>query len=477
MDIGGIKEECGVVGLFINSNSKTKEKITISEMIYNGLISIQHRGQDSCGFVVKNKSKEMIRKIGLGLVSEVFKKEDLTIDGDIAIGHTRYPTTGRCKIEDVQPIVYKNISLAHNGHISNYFDLRKEYEKIGYSFVGTVDSEPLLYIIDYELKNGKNIEEAIKKIMKKVVGSYSVVAIIDGNLVIFRDPHSIRPLVYGSDKNGNYCFGSESVVLDINGFEYGGSVDGGEVIIVNGKNENKIIKKTLLKKSRKNCMFEYVYFSRPDSIINNLSVNKIRKKLGEELAKEHPTDADVVVPVPDTSRTAALSYAKKEGIPYEEGLIKNRYIGRTFIMNNQEKRKNAVRRKLNPIKEVINEKRVVLIDDSIVRGTTMKEIVKMVRKEGAKEIHLRITSPPIISPCFYGVDMPTYNELLANKKNINEIKEYLDVDSLGYLSINGLKNVLGEHICTGCINGEYFSDYVDSLAKQEKDKEENINKC
>lgn len=452
-----IREACGVVAI----SSKNKEEIPY--LMYNGLLAIQHRGQNACGYSILEKEK-IKRKVGLGLVPGVLNKDDMKVKGTIAIGHTRYPTTGRCKIEDVQPIQYNDISLAHNGHISNYWDLRKDLENKGYEFKATVDSEVLLYLLHYELKNGKTIEEAVATIMKKVVGAYSVVGIVNKKLVVFRDPHAIRPLILG--KRGNdICFGSESVVLDINNFEYNDEVKGGELIIINnGKMERKII----MEKEKKNCMFEYVYFSRPDSIINNILVNNIRKKLGEILAEEHPVEADVVIPVPDTSRTAALSFSEKLKINYEEGIIKNRYIGRTFIMMTQEERKVAVRRKVNPIKEVVNGKRVILVDDSIVRGTTMKEIIKMVKKAGAKEVHLRITCPPIKAPCFYGIDMPTYSELIANNKTIKEIEKYLNVESLGYLPIEGLKKAIGEDICTGCLNEEYFSEYVKKMAEKEK---------
>ncbi|MDD5022548.1 MAG: amidophosphoribosyltransferase [Candidatus ainarchaeum sp.] len=454
-----IREECGIIAVYL------KEEKEMGIIMYDGLMSIQHRGQDANGFVIYNKGN-LERRVGLGLVSETTKEEDLKIVGNIGIGHTRYPTTGRCKIEDVQPVQYKNIALAHNGHVSNYIELRKELEEKGYEFRGTVDSEPFVYLIYEEMKKGKSIEEAVKILMEKTVGSYSVVAIINGKLVIFRDPHAIRPLVMGK-RDGEYCFGSESVIFDVLGFEYSGQIFGGELLIIDN---GRIEKKEIIKKEQKNCMFEYVYFSRPDSIINDLSVNDVRRELGKILAKEHPADADIVVPVPDTSRTAAMAFSESSGIPYDEGLIKNRYIGRTFIMMRQDKRREAVKRKLNPIKSVLEGKRIILIDDSIVRGTTMREIIKMVRKAGAKEVHLRITCPPIKHPCFYGVDMPTYEELIANNKEIEEIRKYLDVESLGYLSLDGLKKALGKNICTGCLNGEYFSEYVKGIAQKEKEK-------
>ncbi|MFA5049395.1 MAG: amidophosphoribosyltransferase [Candidatus Micrarchaeia archaeon] len=464
-----LKEECGVAAIILKTGQN------ISYLIYESLLALQHRGQDASGFVVYDNGK-LERRIGLGLVSEAFNGEDLKFNGTIAIGHTRYPTTGRCKLEDVQPVFHNKMALAHNGHISNYSDLKKELEEKGYTFKGTVDSEPLLYILDYELKNKKTIEGAIETLMKKVIGSYSVVWILEDKLVVFRDPHAIRPLVYGKSELG-YAFASESAALDINGFEYVGSVAGGELIIIQN---NEMSRKIILQKEKRNCMFEYVYFSRTDSIINDKLVNDVRKKLGEIIADEHPVNADVVVPVPDTSRTAALAFSYKTGIPYEEGLIKNRYVGRTFIMNSQEKRRETVKRKLNPIKKVIEGKRVVLFDDSIVRGTTMKEIVRMVRGAGACEVHLRITCPPVRAPCFYGVDMPSYKELIGSKKSIKQIEEYLNVESLGYISMDGLLNAIGSGCCAGCLNEEYFSDYVLNLAKKVKENEgilDGCNKC
>jgi amidophosphoribosyltransferase len=442
------KEECGVVGI-ISKNGKS-----VTHALYNALIALQHRGQDATGMVIQQKNGELKQIRGLGLVIDVFKEEDLKTDAEIGIGHTRYPTTGRCYECDVQPLLYDNMSVAHNGHISAYDRLRKELEDKGYKFMSKVDSEVLLYFLH---KDKTDIEKAVKTSLDEVDGSYSSAGILNNSLVIFRDPHSIRPLVWG--ENEDYiCFASESVALDINGIELKGDVGGGEMIIIDNKTKH-VTKKTLNNKEPRMCMFEYVYFSRPDSIINGRSVFEARKKLGEELAKEQPVKADVVVPIPDTARTAGQSYAETLGIRYEEGFIKNRYIGRTFIMPSQEKRSEAVRLKLNLVKEVIVGKKVVLVDDSIVRGTTLKEIVGMVRAAGAKEVHLRITSPPIKAPCYYGVDMSTYNELIAHNKTIEEIRKYLGVDSLGYLSIDGLKRAINLPLCTGCLNEEYPTKY------------------
>ncbi len=452
------KEKCGIAAIALEK----KENIAYS--LYNCLLSIQHRGQDAAGISVYNEGIIMTNR-GMGLVTEAFTKKDLKSDGLIGIGHNRYPTTDRCKIEEVQPIEHEDISLAHNGHITNYLELKKELEKSGYKFKSGSDSEALVYLIHKGLADGKSLNETVKTLMEKTIGAYSVVGLVGGKLIVFRDPHGIRPLVYGK-RGKDLCFASESVALEINGFEYVGQVEGGELIIVEN---SKIERKKLIEKRIRNCMFEYVYFSRPDSKINDKLVNNMRKNLGEQLAEEHPIKADVVIPVPDSSRTSAISFAKKLGMNYDEGLIKNRYIGRTFIMFTQAKRKDAVRRKLNPIKDIISGKKVVLVDDSIVRGTTMKEIVKMVKNAGAKEIHLRITCPPIKAPCFYGVDMSTYEELIANNKTIEEIKTYFEVDSLGYLSLGGLKKALGKDLCTGCLNEDYFSKYVNNVARETKE--------
>jgi len=470
------KEECGIVAII------SKDGKDVAPLMYNALLALQHRGQDAAGFTVYSPieasasmdhrtSRRSIgpefgvleSRKGIGLVSEIFKPEDMHVKGSMAIGHTRYPTIGECQMCDVQPTVIKNIALAHNGHIANYNVLKKEAEESGKSLESTVDSEPIAMLLEEKL--GEGIEHAVASLMNKLDGGYSDVAIVGEQMAVFRDPHAIRPLIWG--ENEDYiCFASESVALDINGIGYVGEVGAGELILLDKGGNMK--RKSILPKKVHHCMFEYVYFSRPDSIINGKLVHEVRGELGTELAREHPVEADVVIPVPDTSRTAARTFALELGLPYEEGLIKNRYVARTFIMPNQEKRRNAVRVKLNPIKTVIEGKRVVLVDDSIVRGTTLREIVRMVRGAGAKEVHIRITSPPIRAPCFYGVDMSTYEELIANRKSIDEIARYLGVESLGYLSIEGLKKAIGLPVCTGCLNEEYPTEYAKKLASERR---------
>lgn len=452
------KEECGVAAAI------SKNKKPIAEMLYRSMIALQHRGQDAAGLVMFNGS--FYKKKGLGLVCNIVDEDDLKQNHWMGISQTRYPTTPTCTLSDVQPSISGILAVAHNGHLANYGALRKELEGKKYVFRGTVDSEVILYLMSEKLEKGSSIQEAVKYVMEKIDGAYSVIGIYDRKLFAFRDPHAIRPLVYGENKEAVIVC-SESVGLDINGVPYSGSVGPGELFIIDEK--GKITKQDILKKEARNCMFEYVYFSRPDSVINDVSVDAARMELGRQLAKEAPAKADVVIPIPDTARSAAIAFSKEMGIPYAEGLIKNRYVGRTFIMPDQQTRVKAVRMKLNPIRGTVAGKRVALIDDSIVRGTTIKEIISMVRAAGAKEVHLRITCPPIISPCFYGVDMPTYEELIANNKKIEEIRKYLGVDSLRYISLEGLKKAVGTDICTGCLTGEYPTTEATRLAKERRD--------
>ncbi len=450
-------EECGIVAIY------SKKGKDVAPLIYNALIALQHRGQDAAGIAVFNNKIE-VRK-NLGLVSEAFKPEDLEIKGNLGIGHTRYPTSGSITIAEVQPFVYEDIAIAHNGHVSNYNVIKKELQDEGVELRSTVDSEIIALLLKKKIENG--LEPALKYVMEKIDGAYSNVAIVKNELIAFRDPHAIRPLVYG-ENDDLVCFASESCALDINNIDYAGDIEAGEYATI--KN-NRIVKKAIAAGVRRHCMFEYVYFARPDSVINKLSVLEVRKRLGGQLAKEYPVSADVVVPIPDTARSAAEAFSRTTGISMEEGLIKNRYVGRTFIMPSQDKRSQAVRLKLNPVKSIIANKRVVLIDDSIVRGTTLREIVKLVRNAGAKEVHLRITCPPIKAPCFYGVDMATYKELIASNKGVEEIRRYLGVETLGYLSIEGLKKAIGLPVCTGCLNEDYITPYAKKLAKEKRDDE------
>jgi amidophosphoribosyltransferase len=445
------REECGIVGIY------SKKGRDVAPYIYRALVALQHRGQDAAGFAVFDGKTIQARR-GIGLVSAVFEPEDIKAKGRLGIGHTRYPTHGECRQCDVQPMVFKDFAAAHNGHLANYAALKKDLAAEGYEFMSSVDSEAMVFMLERE----GVLEKAVLGMMRKLEGSYSVTSIARGKLAVFRDPFAIRPLVWGENEDF-ICFASETVALDINGIPYRGDVRGGELVVVDG---GRMVRKTLAKETPRHCMFEYVYFSRPDSVIDGQSVYGARKRLGQMLAREAPADADVVVPVPDTSRTAAAGYAAALGLPCEEGLIKNRYIGRTFIMPNQEMRADAVTLKLNPLREIVSGRSVVLVDDSIVRGTTLKEIVALVRGAGAKSVHLRITCPPLRAPCYYGVDMSTYRELIANKKSIEEIRDYLGADSLSYISLGGLKESLGLPLCAACLTGEYLTDAVGAMAKK-----------
>lgn len=451
------EEECGVAAVY------SKKGKGVTQLLYNALIALQHRGQDAAGMALYHNG-EITQKKGVGLVGEIFKKDDVGTPAKIGIGHTRYPTTGRCDIEDVQPSVFGEIAVAHNGHLANYNEVREMLEREGYVFTSTVDSEPIVYLLDKKIKTGESIQEAVRYVMETLDGAYSDVAIIKGKLVIFRDPHAIRPLVYGENEEF-LSFASESAALDINGIDYKGVVEGGSVVILDEMGNTGEL---LIKKETRHCMFEYVYFSRPDSCINDRWVFEVRWELGKLLAAEHPAEADVVVPVPDTARTAAAAYSKETGIPLAEGIIKNRYVGRTFIMPTQESRAKAVHIKLSAVRPVIDGKRIVLVDDSIVRGTTIREIIKILRRAGAKEVHLRIACPPIKAPCFYGVNMATYGELIANNKSIEEIRKFLGAESLGYLSIDGLREAVGLPVCTGCLNEDYPTPKAVQLAKKRK---------
>lgn len=446
-------EECGIFGIY------SKKGVDVAPYIYRALVALQHRGQDAAGLAVYDGKAIEARK-GIGLANSMFQPEDLKVKGKLGIGHTRYPTHGECNMCDVQPVVFRDIAAAHNGHLANYPALKERLEADGYEFMSSVDSEAMVFM----LHRKEDVEAAVKSMMGELEGAYSVSAIAHGELVVFRDPFAIRPLVWG-ENDDFICFASESVALDAVGVPYLGDVKGGEIVIV-GKAGMR--RRRLVAESPRHCMFEFVYFSRPDSVIDQISVHKARDRLGEELAGECPAQADIIIPVPDTSRTAASGYARKLGIPCEEGLIKNRYIGRTFIMPDQEGRREAVRMKLNPVRELVRGKSVVLVDDSIVRGTTLKEIVGIMRSAGAKRIHLRITCPPLTAPCFYGVDMSGYKELIANKKTIGQIREYLGADSLGYVSLGGLKEAIGVPVCTACLDEKYLTEYVQELATRAK---------
>jgi amidophosphoribosyltransferase len=436
-----VRHSCGVVALF-----SRKGIVDIANAGTLALRFIQSRGEDAWGYSVLNGKRIKTRK-GIGLVRTSSEK------GKVGIFHARYPTTA-VKIlskKDAQPSHKGKLAVAHNGNIYNYEEIKKEFEG-KYSFKGSADSEAILAILYEQLEKRKTIEEALVGLSKKAKGSYALVGIWENKLFATKDPWGIRPLVFGWNENF-YAFASETVAFQpLNIFNYE-EVRPGELYVID---RGRVIKKQILEsKKERRCMFEFVYFANPVSFVFGKSVYKVRFALGEKLAKKHPVKADYVVPIPDTARTAAEGFGIASGIPVKEAIVKNRYVGRTFIQPSQEKRAELTKQKYFFLREFIEGKRIVLIDDSIVRGTTLRALIRRLREFGAKEVHLRVTCPPLKGPCYYGVDMKTEEELIAAKKSIEEIKNFLDVDSLAYITIEELKEVLGGNICTGCLNKEY----------------------
>jgi len=436
-----MREKCGIFA------AKTENA---SKKAYYALMALQHRGQESAGISVW---KYKIRTLaGRGLVSEVFKGKELTkLRSNIVIGHVRYSTSGA--LNETQPIETsccgKEIAVAHNGTLTNFLPLRREYEKRGVKFRHSVDSELLGISFLCHLKETGDEFEAMREVFNEVRGAYSVAFLFDGKILVARDPVGFRPLSYGRG-DGHY-FASEDSALRLFVDEIR-DVRPGEAFLISDDIENKV----LVKERHHHCVFEYIYFARPDSVLDDVSVYKARVRMGMELAIESPADVDVVIPVPDSGRAAALGFSQVSGIPYAEGLIKNRYIGRTFIMPGQFYRELKVKLKLSPVREVIDGKRVVLIDDSIVRGTTMRRIVGLLRRAGAGEVHVRIASPPIRYPCYMGIDIPTRHELIAAFGNVEKVRKAIDADSLAYLSVEGLKRAVGkEELCLACLTGYY----------------------
>lgn len=435
-----LREKCGIFA----AKTKNAEK-----RAYYALLALQHRGQESTGISVWQGSIKTHK--GPGLVNEVFKNDVLDkLSSNLAIGHVRYSTFGG--LNEVQPLEVEynglKLSLAHNGTLTNYSLLREDYERF-YSFKTSIDSELLgVSFLRHYLEN-KDEFEAMKEVFREIRGAYSVSMLFDGRIVVGRDPLGFRPLAFGFG-DGHY-FASESSALEMFGLEIR-DVKPGEVFVIDEGLESKV----LTKENHSHCVFEYIYFARPDSIIEGRNVYRVRLELGKQLAREDYVEGDIVIAVPDSGRAAAIGYSLECGIPYEEGLIKNRYIGRTFIMPQQALRDLSVQLKLSPVKEVIKNKRVILIDDSIVRGTTMKRIVTMLRNAGAGEVHVRIASPPIRYPCYMGIDIPSRYELIASWKSVGGIAREIGADSLRYLSLEGLIKAVGlKDLCLACLNGKY----------------------
>ncbi len=456
--MSNIHEECGVFGI---ASSEMNSNVAAS--VYYGLFALQHRGQESCGITVNDDGIFTSYK-DVGLVNDVFTPDVISKlgTGNMAIGHVRYGTTGTTDRNNAQPIVVNHIkgrmALAHNGNIVNSYELRKELELKGSIFHSTSDTEVISYIIIEERLTSGSIEEAVNKAMNRIKGAYSLVIMSPSKLIAVRDEHGFRPLCYGQCADGSYVVASETCALDTVGARFVRDVAPGEIVVFD-KNGVRSITDHCSKAEKSLCVFEYIYFARPDSVIDGSSVHAARLRAGAFLALEHPVQADVVVGVPDSGIDAAIGFSRQSGIPYGIGLIKNKYIGRTFIAPGQAQRENKVRIKLNPVIETVKGKRVVLIDDSIVRGTTSARIVKLVREAGAKEIHMRISSPPFLNPCYYGTDIDSREYLIACKYSVEETARRIGVDSLGYLSVDSVKmlavNGCGKGYCTACFNGEY----------------------
>ncbi len=426
----------------------------VSFDLYNGLLALQHRGQDSAGIACLYEGKIDVVK-DVGLASSFFNEQNLSaLKGNAGIAHVRYGTVGHTPKQDAHPVLSEGLAIAFNGNVANYSVLKPKYAS---RMNSTCDTEILLFLFQDALAGRTTVEavfEAVGEVMKSINGAFSVVCLVNGGLLAFRDPHAIMPLAM-AEKNGVYAFASESVAFDAIGLELTRDVKAGEAIYIDssGKMHSRVI---LAKKPVAHCMFQWVYFARPDSVIDGKSVYEARLALGKALAKLYTKNgAEVVVPVPDTSRTAAQSLAEELALPCREGLIKNRYVGRTFIMPSQAVREKAVSVKLNTVTPVIKGKEILLVDDSIVRGTTSKKIVKLVKRE-AKRVHLLSTCPPIKSPCVYGIDMPSKEELIASSRSIEEIRRELGADELTYMSVEELKKALDtDGLCTACLTGEY----------------------
>lgn len=441
---------CGVVGITNHPEA--------SKLAYLGLYALQHRGQESAG-IVSSDGKKLISSNAMGLVADIFSADVLDrLPGNMAIGHVRYSTTGESALRNCQPFTINysrgHLSIAHNGNIVNAADIRAEFEAHGAIFQSTIDTEVILHMLAATKKN--NLIDRLHEVLPQLKGAYSLVFLTETRMIAARDPFGFRPLVLGKKDNA-YVVASETSALDLIEAKYIRSVEPGEILLFE-KGEMKSFKPFKAQK-RAHCIFEYVYFARPDSIVFDRNVYEIRKGFGRQLAKESPVKADMVVPVPDSGVPAAIGYSEESGIPYEMALVRNHYIGRTFIEPEQSIRHFGVRVKLNPVKQLMEGKSVVLIDDSIVRGTTSRKIIKMVRDAGAKEVHVRISSPPTSWPCFYGIDTPTRKELIASHQKIEEIRKFITADSLSYLSTAGLywfeKQKPEEWFCDACFTGKY----------------------
>ena len=449
LSIDKFHDECGVFGIYGHNEA--------ANLTYLGLHALQHRGQEGAGICSSDGRQLHIEK-SMGLVADIFSEKRLKrLPGAIAIGHNRYSTAGSSSLKNVQPIMVNfslgSLAIAHNGNLVNALELKNELESKGAIFQSTSDSEVIIHLI---ASSKGSLYERLTDAMKAVSGAFSLLIMTENELIAIRDAHGFRPLSIGR-YDGSYVVASETCAFDLIGATYVRDVEPGEMVIINENGINSV--KPLPVSKNAFCIFEFIYFSRPDSnIFGNINVDAVRKELGRQLAREHGVDADMVIPVPDSGVSAALGYAEESGIPFDFGLIRNHYVGRTFIEPRQSIRHFGVKIKLNPVRKLLEGKRVLVIDDSIVRGTTSKKIVKMLREGGgAKEVHLRISSPPTTGPCFYGIDTPTRKELIASTHSIDEIRKYITANTLNYLSLEGLLNVVpnSEKYCKACFDDKY----------------------
>ena len=463
---GEMEDKCGIVGIHCSDDSKN-----VTPFVYYCLYALQHRGQESAGIAAFNSNEGLKYYCGMGLITDVFRDYEIqNLEGSMAIGHVRYSTTGQSKLENSQPFVIDFgdgfIAMAHNGDIVNSDELKQELIDEGFYFRSDSDSEVICYMLKKEhYDNNKDVLEAIEAVCKKLVGSYALTILVDGELYGVRDPMGIKPLAVAK-RDDEFILASETVAFDVINAEYIRDIVPGEIIYFKNDEINSHMLESAGTCKISHCMFEYVYFARPDSTIDGKNVYQTRMNIGAQLRKLYPIDADLVIPVPDSSIPAAIGYSRASGIPYGEGLIKNRYVGRTFIMPTQEERELAVRLKLNPIKEAIKGKKIILIDDSIVRGTTSKKLLDLVKEAEPAEIHFLVGCPPVISPCYYGVAMATKKELIAANYSTEEIRQQLNIDSLGYITLDALVEAIGmpeEDLCLGCVNGEYPTEIPEGL--------------
>lgn len=465
--MGKLHEECGVFGIF------APDRQDVASTCYYGLFALQHRGQESCGIVVNDDGLFHSYK-DLGLVNDVFTKsviEKLGL-GNAALGHVRYGTTGTNDRLNSQPIVVNHVkgrmALAHNGNLVNSYELRHDLELEGSIFHTTSDTEVISYIVTKERLTAPSIEEAVNRAMCKIKGAYSLVVMSPSKMIAARDEFGFHPLCYGKTEDGSFVVASETCALDSVGAELIRDIEPGEIVVFS-KDGVKSLKDHCEKSPKRSCIFEYIYFARPDSVIDGVSVHGARLKAGHCLALSHPADADIVIGVPDSGIDAAIGYSQQSGIPYGIGLIKNKYIGRTFIAPGQSAREDLVRIKLNVISKNIKGKRVVLVDDSIVRGTTCARIIKLIREAGATEVHMRVSAPPFLNPCFYGTDIPSRDSLIACNHTVEEIAEIIGVDSLGFLETEHLPlligSKLGEGYCSACFDANYPTEMPCSTCK------------